>query len=183
MRTDEMGTIIFTTDGQDLTFETKLVEKRTPTPKPTTKPMPTAVPTPAPTTVPTPAPTAVPTPVPTATLAPKPTVTPTIAPVETSIKVPVVITGLDKRAECVYVSNKSNIDIDLTGWYIVSVTGDQKYEFPKGYIIPANSEIKVVSYEAVGDLVWTTANIWNNSKSDPAELYNAEGKLQSTWDD
>ena len=29
----------------------------------------------------------------------------------------------------------------------------------------------------VDGLVWTTKNVWNNSKSDPAELYDAQGTL------
>lgn len=122
-----------------------------------------------------------PTPTPTPTSAPEPTVT--SAPEEASVVVPVVITGLDKKAEYVSIKNVSDKDIDLTGWYILSVTGEQKYKFPDGYIIKAGAEIKVVSYQATGDLVWTTGNMWNNSKSDPAELYNAKGILQSRWDD
>lgn len=34
-----------------------------------------------------------------------------------------------------------------------------------------------------GDLKWTDSTIWNNSGSDPAELYNKEGTLISRWED
>lgn len=139
----------------------------------------------SPTQTPMPSPTTGPkaTPVPTATPTPEPTVAPTAVPVGTAMKVPVVISGLDKKSECVSVRNTSDKDIDLTGWYILSVTGNQRFNFPDGYTIKAGTEVKVASFEATGDLFWTKANMWNNSKSDPAEFYNAEGILQSRWDD
>lgn len=148
-------------------------------------PEPSATPSISPTLLPTIIPTMVPTitPVPTDTPLSKSIITTTTAPTEAPIEVPVVISGLDKRAECVSVKNLSDKDIDLTGWYIISVTGNQRFNFPDRYIIKAGAEVKVVSYEASGDLIWTTANMWNNSKHDPAELYNSEGELQSRWDD
>lgn len=63
------------------------------------------------------------------------------------------------------------------------MTGNQRFDFPNSDIIKAGTTIIVVSYEATGDLVWTTANMWKNSKHGPAELYNGEAELQSRWDD
>lgn len=65
--------------------------------------------------------------------------------------------------------------MDLTGWYLVSVTGNQKYTFPDGYRLKAGAEITIASNEETGDLFWTKANVWNNSASDPAELYDSNG--------
>lgn len=93
----------------------------------------------------------------------------------------IVISNLDKRAEFVEIANKSQQSIDLTGWYIVSVTGNQTFYFPDGYILEAGKSIKIASADAVGDIQWTTANIWNNSKSDPAKLYNKLGVLVHEW--
>lgn len=70
----------------------------------------------------------------------------------------------------------------MTGWKIVSVNGNQVFDFTNGYIIKANSSITIVSGSSSGDIVWTTKNIWNNSKSDEALLYNSVGVLVSSDD-
>lgn len=173
--------VLFTGCGKDtVQGDTSVNPPITPKVSPTEMVVPSVAPTETPLT-------ATSTPTPTPTTSPETTAAPSSvsenAPAEVSVAVPVVITGLDKKAEYVSIKNASDKDIDLTGWYILSVTGEQKYKFPDGYIIKAGAEIKVVSYQATGDLVWTTANMWNNTKSDPAELYNAEGILQSRWDD
>ena len=175
--------VLFTGCGKDTAQgDTSVNPQTTPNVSPTEMVAPSATPTEAPITA-TSTPTSPPTSVPSPEATVVPTVASTEAPTEASVKIPVVITGLDKKAECVSIKNISDKDIDLTSWYIVSVRGEQKYKFPNGYIIKAGAEIKVVSYQATGDLVWTTANMWSNTKSDPAELYNAEGFLQSRWDD
>ena len=95
----------------------------------------------------------------------------------------IYINALDKGAEYIEITNSSNESIDLTGWYIVSVKGNQKYTFPDGYTLDAGASIKVASGKANGDLQWTTDNVWNNSESDSAELYDNSGTLVSRWDD
>lgn len=95
----------------------------------------------------------------------------------------VVISSLDKKAEFVEITNRSGKNIDLTGWYIVSVTGNQTFRFPEGFILEAGKTVKISSAGAAGDLQWSAGNIWNNSSSDPAELYNASGVLIHRWDD
>lgn len=82
----------------------------------------------------------------------------------------IYINTLDKGAEYIEITNTNNESVDLTGWYIVSVKGNQTYTFPDGYILDAGASIKVTSGKANGDLQWTTDNVWNNSESDPAEL-------------
>lgn len=42
----------------------------------------------------------------------------------------ITISNLDKKAELITIKNNSNQDIDMSGWKIVSVTGDQQYTFP-----------------------------------------------------
>ncbi|NLN03280.1 MAG: hypothetical protein GX166_00415 [Clostridiaceae bacterium] len=146
LRTDELGTIIFTSDGTNLTYTTSN--------------------TPGPTHTKTPAPA---------------TETPSNATPEPSS--PVVISALDKIAEYVSITNNSDSDIDMTGWKILSVTGNQQYNFSSGYLLKAGSTINIASGGADGDLIWTKANIWNNTSSDPAELYDNTGKLVSRYDD
>lgn len=99
-------------------------------------------------------------------------------------KIPdIIISGLDKKAEIVEITNKSSVDVDLSGWYLVSVTGGQTFYFPDGFIIKAGETIKIASADGKGDIKWTDANVWNNTSSDPAELYNETGALVYRWDD
>ena len=94
----------------------------------------------------------------------------------------IVITGLDKNAELVTIKNTGANDVNLSGWVLVSVTGNQRYTFPT-YTLKAGGKVTVASGGAVGDFIWTKSHIWNNSSSDPAELYDAQGNLISTFAD
>lgn len=147
MQTNEMGTIVFTSNGYELSF-TAIKEVGAQNTKVNNK-------------------------------------TPTTETEQTTIneRPEIVISDLDKKAEFVELTNKSHSNIDLTGWYIVSVAGNQIFYFPDGYILEAGKSIKVASADAVGDIQWSASNIWNNSKSDPAELYNGSGVLVDRWDD
>lgn len=95
----------------------------------------------------------------------------------------IAITMLDKTAEYVEITNNGSEPINMTGWYIVSVKGDQTYNFPNGFTISPGNSMEIVSGNATGDLQWTTDNVWNNSQSDPAELHDNNGNLVSKWDD
>lgn len=84
----------------------------------------------------------------------------------------VIISNLDKVEEIITIKNMSPEDMDLTGWSILSVKGNQRYVFPE-YILRANSTVTVTSGGIEGDLVWGMGNIWNNLSSDPAVLFDA----------
>lgn len=88
------------------------------------------------------------------------------------------ITNLDLINEIVTIHNSSNQDSSMKGWRLVSVEGNQSYEFPENYILKAGSTATIASGSASGDLKWTTAYIWNNS-GDTAELYDSNGALVS----
>jgi len=104
----------------------------------------------------------------------------TTAPVPKTLSIEIVV--VDKKAEIVTLKNKTATDIDMTGWRLVSVKGNQAFNFPSGYILKANSTITISSGDTAGDLHWSKSNIWNNSESDPAELYNG-ATLIDRWDD
>jgi len=95
----------------------------------------------------------------------------------------IIISHLDKKEETVTVQNCSNQDLDLSDWYLLSVTGNQKFIFPDGYILKAAFSVVIASGDSKGDLHWTAKNVWNNSKSDPAELYDNMGNLIYRWND
>ncbi len=92
----------------------------------------------------------------------------------------VIISSVDKEGEIVTIANNGSADVDMTGWVLVSVTGNQRYTFPS-YTLKAGASVTVASGDASGDLKWTTANIWNNSSSDPAELYDSFGQLIDSY--
>ena len=147
MQTNEMGTIIFTSNGTDLSFTAaKATGDRT-------------------------------------DAVSDETYASAVGQSDSDIIPEIVISNLDKKTEFVEITNKSLKNIDLTGWYIVSVAGNQIFYFPDRYMLEAGKTIRIASACADGDIIWTTANIWNNSKSDPAELYNESGFLVDRWND
>ncbi len=89
----------------------------------------------------------------------------------------VVITELNKSAEYVIIKNISGEAVDIGSWQLISVTGPQYFDFPKGCIIEPNQTLKITSWDAngTGDFVMAEKRIWNNSESDPAQLIDAKG--------
>ncbi|KUK80215.1 MAG: Beta-lactamase domain protein [Petrotoga mobilis] len=101
------------------------------------------------------------------------------APQKTSI----LITNLDVSDEKVTICNNTDEDVDLTGWVLVSEVGNQKFNFPDGYVLRVGECVNILSGRNAIDeppvnLKWTGVYIWNND-SDIAVLYDAEGTLIS----
>lgn len=94
----------------------------------------------------------------------------------------IIIEMIDKVKELVTIRNTSLVDVNLTSYVLVSETGNQQFVFPS-YVLQAGARVTVTSGDAEGDLVWTTANMWNNSKSDPGTLYDANGKIVFRFED
>lgn len=94
------------------------------------------------------------------------------------------ISMLDKVDEYIILTNNGNQDVDLQGWRILSVTGTQDYYFVD-YKLKVGESVKIGdSGKGTVDIHWLEGRgIWNNSKSDPAELYNSNGLLVDRWDD
>ncbi|MCQ4923371.1 MBL fold metallo-hydrolase [Tissierella carlieri] len=101
---------------------------------------------------------------------------------DASPKPQVIISELDKVGEIVTIKNDSSEDINLEGWRLLSVTGNQEYIFPD-YALKGNATATITSGERQGDLIWGSENIWNNSKSDPAVLYDKDGNEVFRFDD
>ncbi|CAN0220894.1 unnamed protein product, partial [Chrysoparadoxa australica] len=90
------------------------------------------------------------------------------------------LVSVDLDSEIVTIKNTSTTDQDMTGWKIVSVEGNQTYDFPSGYILKAGATVYVTSGRNAKEepptyLKWTGSYIWNN-EGDSAELYNAKGE-------
>jgi micrococcal nuclease len=115
---------------------------------------------------------------------------PTVAagPPEHSTRTGVAIVGVDKqgRPESVVLTNGSDGVVDLTGWWLLSVRGSQRYTLPAGTVLAPGASITIYSgpgADTAGGLFWTTEHVWNNSEPDPAELYDAGGSLVDRWPD
>ncbi len=96
-----------------------------------------------------------------------------------------IITALDKKAEYIVITNSGSKPVDLAGWEIVSVRGNQSFTFPK-FTLDYDSSVKVGDSAKNSDIEfhWLDGKgTWNNSKSDPAELYNTKGALVDGFDD
>jgi endonuclease YncB( thermonuclease family) len=87
----------------------------------------------------------------------------------------VIIIKVNKRDEYVDIQNIGDMDVDLAGWNLVSERGHQ--ECPLSGSIKAGETLRIWSGTAQGDgySCGYTNPIWNNSESDPAVLYNAQG--------
>lgn len=97
----------------------------------------------------------------------------------------IVIESVDLVKEMVIIINMSKEIKNLSGWKLVSVVGNQEFVFPQGTSIKPGERLMIVSGPAASItddniLVWTKSYIWNND-GDPAELYDANHNLISTY--
>jgi endonuclease YncB( thermonuclease family) len=88
----------------------------------------------------------------------------------------IIIVTVNKRDEYVDIKNIGNIDVDLTGWNLVSERGNQGC--PLSGIIKLGETLRIWAGEAQenGFSCGYSSPIWNNSESDPAVLYNPQGE-------
>jgi len=116
--------------------------------------------------------------VPTETATPLPTVTsppPTVASSGS-----VVIATVNKTTEYVDLQNVGSGPVDLSGWKLVSVTGNQTC--PLQGVIGPNEMLRVWSGKGDPGLSCEFAfNIWNDNQADPALLIDAQGKEVSRY--
>ena len=97
---------------------------------------------------------------------------------QASTSTAVKISTLDKKAEYIVLKNTGSTKVNLSGWKVLSVKGSQTFTFPD-YILSPNTTVKVGdSSKNTVDLHWMEGKgVWNNSESDPAEIYDNAGKL------
>ncbi|NDI35667.1 lamin tail domain-containing protein [Chengkuizengella sediminis] len=65
--------------------------------------------------------------------------------------------------EYITIKNSDNTDKDMTGWSVLSVQGDQRFDFPESYTINAGEAITIWSGDFSRgiwsvDLYWTEQN-------------------------
>jgi hypothetical protein len=83
------------------------------------------------------------------------------------------IIDVDKKIEIVTLQNVSNAQVDLTGWKMCSVTGNQLHASLQGILEAGETR----GFVAPG------AAIWSNDEPDDGALFDPLGNLVSYWDD
>lgn len=118
--------------------------------------------------------------VPTATGTPLPTVTNPPPPATVPSTGSVRIATMDKAMEYVELQNVGNAPVDLTGWKLVSETGNQSCTL-RGVLLP-NDVLRVWARKGDPGLsCGFSFNIWNDNQADPAVLYNVQGEEVSRF--
>ncbi len=91
-----------------------------------------------------------------------------------------LIVSVDLAGEEVVLINEGDRPVDLSGWVLISVTGNQRFTFPAGTVLEPGGRLVVRSgpnaSPGPGVLIWTSTYVWNN-QGDPAELRDASGRL------
>jgi hypothetical protein len=83
------------------------------------------------------------------------------------------------------VANLGSQAADVSGWRLVSLRGNQTFDFPSPFQIAAGTTVTVVSGSGAPPnnppsiLHWTTNSVWNNS-GDPGQLRDGGGTVVAT---
>ena len=95
-----------------------------------------------------------------------------------------IISLVDLHDELVIIKNTGKTAMDISGWRLLSVKGNQDFYFPSRTVLEPGNIIKVDTgpgtKDGPGVLKWTGRYIWNND-GDPAELYSETGMLISSY--
>jgi hypothetical protein len=87
----------------------------------------------------------------------------------------VLIVAVNKREEYVDVQNTGNGPVDLNGWKLVSETGNQACTLTS--ILQPNEVLRIWARTGNPGLNCDyDFNIWNDNQTDPAVLYDSQGK-------
>lgn len=94
---------------------------------------------------------------------------------------PLYISEKDVHEEIVGITNQGEEAVNLAGWQLLSVAGNQVYSFPN-MSIDAGETIYITSgpdaKEDASHLKWTTRQMWRN-EGDAAQLLNEKGVVMS----
>jgi hypothetical protein len=94
------------------------------------------------------------------------------------------VEGSNEPDEYVEIQNVSVQEVDLTGWHLISVQGNQVYNFPDLVRMAPGRVCRVYTDKIVAEhcgLSWhSSQGVWRNA-GDMAELRNASGLLIDAW--
>ncbi|WP_214779784.1 S-layer homology domain-containing protein [Bacillus sp. ISL-45] len=91
------------------------------------------------------------------------------------------ITNLDLSQEIVTLKNIDTSDVPMDGWTLISVDGNQQYEFPSDFVLKKGASVTVTTGRSAYEsrpthLLWTTAYTWDNN-GDAARLVDPQGTI------
>ena len=91
---------------------------------------------------------------------------------------------LDPNAEYAVVANRSDGEVDLTGWVLKDETASHRFAFPAGFTLPAGATVTVrtgCGSPTATDLFWCNQGsaVWNND-GDTAFLLDPNGNVVDT---
>jgi hypothetical protein len=147
--------------------EMQVVPDNSPTFPPTVAPLPEATPSPMADVTPTPSPTAAP-------AADSGDICTFPAHEPSAPEDPAQIVRVEKVDEVVTIRNVSGETLDLSGWTVCSVRGNERHEGIVGILEPGESSD--FTHQGIN-------NIWSNTEPDDAVLYDDEDNLISYWSD
>ncbi|WP_042476730.1 MBL fold metallo-hydrolase [Bacillus ndiopicus] len=102
-------------------------------------------------------------------------------PTTTKSKAKIELISKDLINEIVVLQNTGDESVSLQGWKLISVEGDQVFNFPNITLQPSD-KLSITSgpdaKDSRGKLKWTSKQIWANS-GDAAQLINAKGEIVS----
>lgn len=90
----------------------------------------------------------------------------------------IAIEDKDNEADTLVIANHSSETADLSGWFIRSERGGELFVIPQGTTLASGGLLLIAtdSSDESGDLHWPEKNVWHNSKSDAAILYDVYGR-------
>jgi len=85
--------------------------------------------------------------------------------------------------EYLLIQNAGDIPQDMSGWYLESTVGQQVFNFPAAFTLPAGASVRIESFTGAinnppQSLLWSTDAIWRNA-GDKAILRNQAGVAES----
>ncbi len=96
--------------------------------------------------------------------------------------VPVVIIGVDKLNEFVDIQNVGKVAVNLSGWLLVSETGNQVCALEG--VLHSGERMRVWSTTSMNNPGFSCGfpeHIWKNNEPDPAVLYKPDGREVSRY--
>lgn len=101
--------------------------------------------------------------------------------IEPVVDAVISITSKDLREEIVGITNAGEEAVNLEGWKLISIEGNQVFKFPN-VSIAAGKTIYITSgpdaLEGQGYIKWTSRQMWKND-GDAAQLLNEKGEIVS----
>jgi competence protein ComEC len=85
------------------------------------------------------------------------------------------------KTDVVTIKNTGSSDVKMKGWKLISVTGNQTFNFPDNYVLKAGASVNInagpnATHNPPTSLEWIEKYIWNNS-GDAAKLIDPYGKV------